>query len=116
MVAYLTEAYDERLGFLAGWMQVVIFYPAFLAGYGVKVGSELAEYVGPQFKLPIALIVIFALVAINSLGSKQAGGMQVVATVCKLIPLALIIVFGFLWGTSDHSILTPLVGERRSAP
>jgi len=46
MVTYLTEAFDERLGFLAGWMQVVIFYPAFLAGYGVKVGTELAEYLG----------------------------------------------------------------------
>ena len=114
MVTYLTEAYDERLGFLAGWMQVVIFYPSFLAGYGVKVGSELAEYVGDQFRLPIALIVIVALVAINSLGSKQAGGMQVVATVCKLIPLVLLIVFGFMWGTSEHSVLTPLVGEDKS--
>jgi APA family basic amino acid/polyamine antiporter len=94
MVAYLGEAYDERVGFLAGWMQTVIFYPAFLAGYGVKVGSELSEYLGDQFKLPIALIVIAALVAINTLGSKQAGGMQVVATVCKLIPLVVLIIFG----------------------
>ena len=52
MVTYLTEAFDERLGFLAGWMQVVIFYPAFLAGYGVKVGSELAEW------LPYQLFVL----------------------------------------------------------
>ena len=111
MVAYLTEAYDERLGFLAGWMQVVIFYPSFLAGYGVKVGTELAEYVGPQFELPIALAVILLLVAINVRGSDSAGGMQVVSTVCKLIPLALIIVFGFAWGSGGHPILTPLVGE-----
>ena len=114
MVAYLSEAYDERLGFLAGWMQTVIFYPAFLAGYGVKVGSELAEWLGPQFELPIALIVIAALVAINSLGSKQAGGMQVVATVCKLIPLVVLIIFGFIWGEGGHDILTPLVGEGKS--
>ena len=69
MVTYLTEAFDERLGFLAGWMQVVIFYPSFLAGYGVKVGSELAEYVGPQFELPIAIAVIVALVAVNAMGA-----------------------------------------------
>ncbi len=110
MVAYLSEAYDERLGFLAGWMQVVIFYPSFLAGYGVKVGSELAEYVGPQLALPIALVVITALVAINVRGSKAASGMQVVSTVCKLVPLVLLIVFGFVRG-GGNPILAPVVGE-----
>ena len=115
MVTYLSEAFDKRLGFLAGWMQVVIFYPAFLAGYGVKVGSELAEYVGPAFELPIALAVIAALVAINARGSKSAGGMQVVATVCKLIPLALLMVFGFLRGEGGHPIFVPLVASGKSA-
>ena len=114
MVAYLTEAFDEKLGFLAGWMQVVIFYPAFLAGYGVKVGSELSEYVGERFALPIALFVIIALVAVNSLGSKSAGGMQVVATACKLIPLVLLMVFGFVRGSGGHPILNPMVGEGKS--
>ncbi|MBQ6523122.1 MAG: amino acid permease, partial [Atopobiaceae bacterium] len=114
MVTYLTESYDERLGFLAGWMQVVIFYPAFLAGYGVKVGTELAEYLGAWAVLPIALVVIVTLVAINVRGSESAGGMQVVATVCKLVPLALIIVFGFLRGEGGHAIVSPLVAEGKS--
>ena len=109
MVAYLTEAYDERVGFLAGWMQVVIFYPAFLAGYGVKVGTELAEYVGEWVVLPAAILVIAPLVAINVRGSKSAGGMQVVSTACKLVPLALLIVFGFLRGEGGHPVLHPLV-------
>jgi APA family basic amino acid/polyamine antiporter len=116
MVAYLSEAFDERLGFLAGWMQVVIFYPAFLAGYGVKVGSELASSLGPAFELPIAFLVIAALVAINSRSARSAGGMQVVATVCKLVPLVLLMIFGFLWGEGGHAILTPLVGEGKSLP
>ena len=111
MVAYLTDTYDERLGFLAGWMQVIIFYPAFLAGYGVKVGSELSEWIGPQFALPVAMVVILSLVALNSLGSHTAGGMQVVSTACKLIPLALLIVFGFLRGQVSRPVFTPMVGE-----
>lgn len=114
MVAYLSEAYDERLGFLAGWMQIIIFYPSFLAGYGVKVGTELGEFVGQGFALPIALVVIVGLVAINSLGSKQAGGMQVAATICKLVPLVLLTIFGFLWGQGGHAILSPMVGEGKS--
>ena len=108
MVAYLSEAFDERLGFLAGWMQMVIFYPAFLAGYGVKVGSELAEYVGESLALPIGIAVIAALVLVNTRGTKAAGGLQVVSTACKLAPLVLLILFGFLRGTGNP-VTSPLV-------
>ena len=110
MVAYLSEAFDERVGFLAGWMQVVIFYPSFLAGYGVKVGSELSSFLGPGLALPVALVVIAGLVAINSRGSKSASGMQVLSTACKLVPLVLLIFFGFLHG-EGNPVLRPMVGE-----
>ncbi|MCQ2567217.1 MAG: amino acid permease [Mogibacterium sp.] len=111
MVSYLTDVYSEKIGFLAGWMQIVIFYPAFLAGYGVKVGSELGEYFGSQFALPIGIAVIAGLVGLNVLGSKTAGGMQVVSTICKLIPLVVLIVFGFIIGKGGNPIIDPLVGD-----
>ena len=114
MVAYLGEAYNEKIGFLAGWMQTVIFYPAFLAGYGVTVGRELSEYVGSQYAMPIAMAVILALVALNTLGSKTAGGIQVVSTICKLIPLVLLMVFGFIAGSGGNPIFTPMVAEGKS--
>lgn len=109
MVAYLSDVYNEKLGFLAGWMQIVIFYPAFLAGYGVKVGSELSEYFGDQFALPIGILVIVFLVFLNIQGSKTASGVQIVSTVCKLIPLFVIMIFGFLWGSGDSPIVSPMV-------
>jgi APA family basic amino acid/polyamine antiporter len=115
MVTYLTEAYGEWVGFLAGWMQTVIFYPAFLAGYGVKVGTELSAFLGIDIALPVAFVVIASLVAINTLGSKQAGGLQVVATICKLIPLVLLIIFGLMWGRDTHSVISPLVAEGKNA-
>jgi len=111
MVAYLSEAYNEKIGFLAGWMQVVIFYPSFLAGYGVKVGSELGEIIGEQFAMPIAIGIIILTVFLNTLGSKTAGGVQVVSTVCKLIPLFIIMIFGFILGGGGNPIVSPLVGE-----
>ena len=110
MVAYLEEAFDERLGFLAGWMQVVIFYPSFLAGYGVKVGTELSAYLGERWVLPVAMATIACLVLVNTRSSKAAGGMQVVSTVCKIVPLVLLMVFGFLRGEGGHPIVSPLVG------
>ena len=113
MVAYLTDVFGKKVGFLAGWMQTVIFYPAFLAGYGVTVGEELASYIGPQFQLPIAIALIIILVAANSLGSKTAGNIQVVSTICKLIPLFLLMIFGFILGSGENPIFTPMVGENK---
>ena len=115
VVAYLTDVFGEKTGFLAGWMQTVIFYPAFLAGYGVTVGEQIAQFVGPQFQLPIAIAVIIILVAANTLGSKTAGNIQVVSTVCKLIPLVLLMIFGFILGSGENPIFTPMVGEGKQA-
>lgn len=115
MVTYLGEVFNEKIGFLAGWMQTVIFYPAFLAGYGVKVGSELGEYIGEQYVQPIAMALILGLVVLNTLGSRTAGGIQIISTICKLIPLVLLMVFGFLCGSGDNPIFTPMVAEGTSA-
>ena len=115
MVAYLGDVFDEKIGFLAGWMQTVIFYPAFLAGYGVTVGEQLGAFIGPQFRLPIAIALIIVLVALNTLGSKTAGRIQLVSTVCKLIPLFLLMIFGFILGSGENPVFTPMVGQDKQA-
>ena len=117
MVAYLSDVFGEKVGFLAGWMQVVIFYPAFLAGYGVTIGEELVSLLGisPAFQLPIAIGLIALLIGANSLGSKAAGNIQLVSTVCKLIPLFLLMIFGFIIGSGENPIFTPMVGEGKNS-
>lgn len=114
MVAYLSDTFHEKLGFLAGWMQVVIFYPAFLAGYGVTVAEELAGYGYEHLRLPIAIGLIILLVVLNTLGSKTASRIQVVSTVCKLVPLVLLMVCGFLLGDGGNPIFTPMVGQDKN--
>ena len=121
MVAYLGEVFGERVGFLAGWMQVVIFYPAFLAGYGVKVGEELSKYIGAQFELPIAMAVILIMVALNTLGNKTTGRIQVVSTVCKLVPLVLgstllAVLFAFEGWTNVGAIAGEMKNPGRDLP
>ena len=115
MVTYLGEIYSKTLGFLAGWMQVVIFYPAYIAGYGVKVGSEISGLLGIHISTPIGVCIIAGIVLINVLGSDMAGKFQIVSTACKLIPLFLIMIVGFLLGKSQESVIAPLVGEGLSA-
>ncbi len=114
MVTYLSETYNEKVGFLAGWMQVVIFYPAFLAGYGVKVGEVVGAVIGEQFKLPLGILVIATLVIVNTLANKLVGGFQVIATVCKLAPLFLIMIFGFVLGDGNNPIFTPMISQEAS--
>lgn len=111
MVSYLGDNFGPKLGFLAGWMQVVVFYPAYLAGYGVKVGSELSGLLGINLTLPVGILIIAGVVLLNVIGSETAGKFQIVSTACKLIPLFLIMVLGFILGKSKEPILTPMVAE-----
>ncbi|MGG7060421.1 APC family permease, partial [Clostridium tertium] len=40
-----------------------------------------------------------------------SGVIQTVSTICKLIPLVLLILFGFIKGSGENAIMTPLVSE-----
>lgn len=111
MVTYLGEVYNRKIGFLAGWMQIVIFYPAYIAGYGVKVGIELSGLMGVDLSMPIAVCIIAGIVLLNVIGSETASKFQIISTVCKLIPLFLIMIAGFIMGHSDESIVSPMVRE-----
>ncbi len=114
MTAYLTEAYNEKVGFLAGWMQTVIFYPAFLASYGVTVGNELGAGLGAEYRFLISMCVILFLVIFNIAGSKTASRVQIVFTLCKLIPLFILMIFGFILGRGGNSVFSPIVAEGKS--
>lgn len=116
MVTYLSTVFDERVGFLAGWMQMIIFYPAFIAGYGVKVGSELGVYLGSQYATIIGIVVIVCVVLLNISGTKTASRMQIISTICKLIPLFLIMIVGLLMGNNTDSIIYPVVSNGKSIP
>lgn len=115
MVTYLGEVYGKEIGFLAGWMQVVIFYPSYLAGYGVKVGTELSSILGLNISTVIGIVIIACIVMLNVFGSEAAGKFQIVSTACKLIPLFLIMIVGFIIGGNDGAVVTPLIGEGKNA-
>ena len=49
MVAYLEEAFGRKVGFLAGWMQTILFYPAMIAALSVAFAQQAALFVGDGF-------------------------------------------------------------------
>ncbi|MBO3444680.1 amino acid permease [Clostridium sp. CCUG 7971] len=113
LMVYLEEIYGERIGFLTGWMQTILFIPAIAAALGIIFAQEAVSMMGlnSKYVIIIAVSVIVFIAALNSLGAKFGGSIQTISTVCKLLPLAIIIIFGFTKGDSSSQIITPFVGE-----
>lgn len=111
MVAYLEEAFGKKVGFLAGWMQSVLFYPAMVAALAVVFAEQATLFIGDGMRLPVAIGAIILVVLLNNMGSAVGGGVQIVFTICKLIPLLLLMVFGFIRGSGANPIFTPMVAE-----
>lgn len=111
MVVYLEEAFGKRVGFLAGWMQTVLFYPAMIAALSVAFGQQAALFFGDGMIVPIAMVAVFIVIVLNALGSSVGGGAQVIFTICKLVPLVLLVLFGFLRGSGENPVFTPMLAE-----
>ena len=112
MMVYIEEIYGKKLGFLTGWMQSVLFFPATIAALAVMFGQQSAGLLGNEsLVIPITLGVVILLAVLNCLGSKTSGIIQTVSTVGKLLPLVLIMIFGFIKGSGDNAIITPMVAE-----
>ena len=112
MMVYIEEIYGKKLGFLTGWMQYVLFFPATIAAISVMFGQQAAILLGNEsLVIPMTVGVILLIGVLNTFGSKTSGAIQTVSTVCKLIPLVLIIVFGFIKGGGNNPIVQPLVAE-----
>ena len=112
MMVYIEEIYGKKLGFLTGWMQSVLFFPATIAAISVMFGQQAAILLGNEsLVIPMTVGVILLIGVLNTFGSKTSGAIQTVSTECKLIPLVLIIVFGFIKGGGNNPIVQPLVAE-----
>ncbi|WP_042273866.1 APC family permease [[Clostridium] dakarense] len=112
MMVYIEEIYGKKLGFLTGWMQSVLFFPATIAAISVMFGQQSAILLGNQnLVIPMTVGVILLVGGLNTLGSKTSGSIQTISTICKLIPLILIMIFGFIKGNGDNTIISPLVAE-----
>lgn len=114
MMIYMEEIYGKRLGFLTGWMQTVLFFPGTIAACAVIFAQQAAELMGTgsnnmKVVLPIAVGIIMITAVLNTVGSSFGGKVQTIATIGKLVPLILIIVFGFIKG-EPASVVSPMVG------
>ena len=113
MMVYIEEIYGKKLGMLTGWMQSSLFFPATIAALAVMFSTQtvLLLGLGENMAMPIAIGTILLISVLNTFGSKTSGIIQTVSTIGKLVPLAIIIIFGFIKGSGSNPIVTPIVAE-----
>lgn len=97
LYTYLEELYGERVGFLLGWVQSVISYPASVAAQAIAFSVYTAWFIPmtDTAETLLAIGVLALLLVLNILSTRTGGAIQVIATVGKLIPIAVILVLGF---------------------
>lgn len=98
MLVYIERAYGKLPSYLLGWAQIVVYFPASVAAKGVIFGTQVANlfHLPTSAIIPAGIISVASVFLINLLGSKIAGQFQSITLFFKLIPLALIIIFGLL--------------------
>ena len=107
--AYSESGYGEFAGFIIAWGYWMTLWTG-----NAAVAVALAGYVGylvpavgqsSGASLTVALVAIWTLTFVNIRGVKEAGTVQIITTVLKLVPLVLIGTLGFFW--IDPSYYTP---------
>lgn len=96
MLRYIERAYGQFWSFLLGWAQVIIYFPANIAALSIIFGEQVKNLfsLSSRMVIPIAIIAALSITLINFFGSKVSGNFQSVTLICKLLPLALIVIFG----------------------
>ena len=98
MLVYIERAYGKLPSYLLGWAQIIVYFPASVAAKGVIFGTQVANlfHLSTNAIIPAGVLAGASVFLINLLGSKVAGQFQSITLFFKLIPLALIVIFGLL--------------------
>lgn len=119
LYTYLEELYGEKVGFLLGWVQSVISYPASVAAQAIAFATYSAVFLPQSYgqsvwaQRGLALAVMAFVLVMNILSTRCGGVIQVVATVGKLVPIVAILGFGLFSGMAPgvSGLSTALIGE-----
>lgn len=115
LYTYLEELYGEKWGFLLGWVQSVISYPASVAAQAIAFATYSAYFIpmGEWEQRFLALGVLGLLLVLNVISTRCGGIIQVVATIGKLVPVAAILGVGLFSGQAPGAsgLSTGLIGN-----
>lgn len=118
-IKYLDYTYGRIWGFLFGWAQMIVYFPAQIGALSSIFGVQFVSLFGINAKYAnlIAIFLVLFLLAINLIGTKFSSKMQSVITILKVIPIVLIIIWGFFNQNKIAAPIFPLtVGNNISFP
>jgi amino acid transporter len=95
--AYVEVAFGPLVGFLTGvmlWAGITVATAAVSSFFGDALVALIPALT--PFRRPVIAVILVALAALNIAGVRGANRFNAAMTVAKLVPLALLIVFGFL--------------------
>jgi APA family basic amino acid/polyamine antiporter len=115
LYTYLSELYNEVVGFLFGWVGTFINIPGSAAALAIACATFSTFFVpmtGFQQKaFAVSLVVILVIAQVIS--TRYGVWLQVISTIGKLAPIAIIAIYGLAHGSAHMSFAA--VGHMKSA-
>jgi APA family basic amino acid/polyamine antiporter len=93
--AYIREAYDPLLGFLYGWVSILVINAGGTAAVAVTFGKYFREFSRGTVPENVAAVsVVAALTAINCMGVRAGSGVQSFFMVLRILAIVMIVCCG----------------------
>jgi APA family basic amino acid/polyamine antiporter len=116
--AYIREAYDPLLGFLYGWVSILVINAGGTAAVAVTFGKYFREFSrGAVAENVAAVSMVVALTAINCVGVRAGSGVQSFFMVLRILAIMMIVCCGawFLFRSpAPHPSWHPLLDRPAS--
>ena len=109
-VKYIEAAYGKLPSFLLGWAQSLIYFPANIAALSIISATQLTNLfqLSTDYLVLIAAVTALSVTGLNLLGTKVGATVQSATLIIKLIPIAVIVVWGLMVPGSGTVQLFPI--------
>lgn len=98
---YLKELYGDKVAFLFGWVQTVVYIPGAIAALSIVLATQITAFIPLTSTQQKILAIAFPafITIINIISTKLGSKLQGIFTVAKFLPILVIVFMGFTKGT-----------------
>ncbi|MDQ7192995.1 APC family permease [Staphylococcus felis] len=116
LTKYIEYTYGDFWGFLSGWAQSFIYFPANIAALAIIFATQVVNlfHFAPKYTVPIAVGSAVSILLINCMGSQAASTLQKLTLIIKLIPIIVIVVAGLFQNQDVSFSLFPVQSGTQS--